>query len=578
MMFVRRSRSTMRFVEPGSANLYVRRRQRREAPAGKREPSSPTGGASNGTALMALLPDVVAIRHTDVIVVGSGAAGLSTALHAAGARVTLLTEAAIGTGSASAAALGGIAAAVDAADSPAAHAVDTLAVGGGANDQAIVDLLTAAAPATVTWLDALGARFERNGDGWRLGREAGHSRNRILHANGDATGREITRALAAAVAAAPHVTTLARTRAVALLVDRGAVVGVLARTASGELVAIGAGAVVLATGGCAGAWRATTNPTGSNGSGLVLAADAGAELVDLQYVQFHPTALDVDADPQPLLTEALRGAGAAVIDDRGRRFLADVHPDGELAPRDVVARAVWRRRSAGAPVFLDLRHITDLARRFPTAVVACRRHGLDPATQPVPITPAAHYHMGGVAVDRDGRSGVRGLHAAGEVACTGAHGANRLASNSLLEALVFGERVGRTVRAAGPPTDAAITRALAAVDADLLAPPDPAAELRVRDLLTSKVGVLRTEHGLGAALDELRTLSRATAGGQLAAVATMVTAAALAHRERRGAHWRTDSDDALPEPPRVVVTAPGRSEPVVTTQTVVAATAGALAS
>ncbi|MBW3605842.1 MAG: L-aspartate oxidase [Actinobacteria bacterium] len=531
--------------------------------------------------------DVGALRRTDVIVVGSGAAGLATALHAGGARVALLTADTVGADSASARAQGGIAAAVGPPDSPAAHAADTLAVGAHANDPSVVDLLTAAAPSTVAWLAALGTRFARDDAGWVLGREAGHRHDRILHAGGDATGREVTRALCAAVAAAPHVTVWERTRVVALLADGSRVVGVLARRATAAagdgshrmrrgrspegggsgLIAIGAGAVVLATGGCAGAWRATTNPPSSRGAGLVLAADAGAELIDLEYVQFHPTALDVPtADPLPLLTEALRGAGARLVDGDGRRVLAGLHPAAELAPRDVVARAVWQRHGDGTSVFLDMRPVDDLARRFPTAVAACWRHGLDPTATPVPITPAAHYHMGGIAVDRNGRSSVAGLHAAGEVACTGAHGANRLASNSLLEALVFGERVGRAVRTARPVSDQTVARAVERVDRRLLATPDDDAIDRARDLLTAHVGVLRTERGLRRALDELRTLADPDAGGQIAAVARMIAAAALAHRERRGAHWRTDSDAALPTAPRVVVTAANRTDPVVSVQ------------
>ncbi|HSJ43381.1 MAG TPA: FAD-binding protein [Euzebyales bacterium] len=548
---------------------------------------------------MAPLPPGTPVLGADVVLVGSGAAGLSAALHATGARVALLTADAVGTGSASAAAMGGIAAAVAATDSPDAHAADTLAVGALANDPAVVDLLTTAAPATVTWLDTLGTRFARDGHGWVLGREAGHGHDRILQAGGDATGWEITRALAAAVMVAPHVTVHPRTRVVDLLVDGGRVVGVLARrpearpcrqgphrpdapdhpTANaverltdgspnghtGELVAIGASAVVLATGGSAGAWRDTTNPPGSHGSGLVLAADAGADLVDLQYVQFHPTALDCGADPLPLLTEALRGAGAAVVDEHGRRFLDGVHPDAELAPRDVVARAIWRRRLAGERVLLDLRRVTDLELRFPTAVASCQAHGLDPLARPVPVTPAAHYHMGGIAVDHDGRSTLPGLYAAGEVACTGAHGANRLASNSLLEALVFGERVGHAVRKATAPTDARIARALAAVDPRTLTRPDPTAVATVRDVLTAHVGVLRTGDGLRTARDELRALAAPDGGGAVAAAARMVTEAALAHRERRGAHWRADGDEPLAAAPRIVVTAPDRSAPQVTT-------------
>lgn len=542
-------------------------------------------------------PSGTPVLRADVVVVGSGAAGLSTALHATGARVALVTADAVGTGSASAAALGGIAAAVSSTDSPGDHAADTLAVGGRANDPAVVDLVTAAAPATVRWLDALGTRFARDDHGWALGREAGHRHDRILHAGGDATGREITRALAAAVAAAPHVTVHPRTRVVALLVDCGQVVGVLAHSPASArpgdgshgvrdgggttadapahadahgtdrepLVAIGAGAVVLATGGAAAAWRDTTNPAVSRGSGLVLAADAGAGLVDLQYVQFHPTALDCGTDPLPLLTEALRGAGAAVVDGRGRRFLHRVHPDAELAPRDVVARAIWQRRAAGERVLLDMRRVTDLAQRFPTAVASCRAHGLDPLSAPVPVTPAAHYHMGGVAVDHDGGSTVPGLYAAGEVACTGAHGANRLASNSLLEALVFGERVGRAVRSTTPPADVRIARAAAGADARLLAAPDPVAVAAVRSVLTTRVGVLRTGDGLRGAVDELGAHAAPDAGGTVAAVARMVAVAALAHRERRGAHWRADGDEPLTVAPRIVVTAPGRSVPRVVT-------------
>ena len=506
----------------------------------------------------------VAAHHSaDVIVVGSGIAGLSVALHAGDARVTLLTEATVGAGSASDHAQGGIAAAVADSDSPVAHAADTLTAGAHVNDPGIVDLLTTRAPAAIGWLDGLGARFERTVDGtFALGREGGHGRSRIVHARGDATGREVVAVLAAAVAAAPHVTICTSTRVVDLLVDDGAVVGVLARDAGGRLIAWRAGAVVLATGGSAGAWRPTTNPTSSRGSGLVLAADAGARLADLEYVQFHPTALACDADPLPLLSEALRGAGATVVDHRGARFLHTVHDDAELAPRDVVARAIWQRRSAGAQVLLDLRRVNDLAARFPTAVALCRRHGLDPLAAPVPVTPAAHYHMGGVAVDDTGRTGVPGLFACGEVACTGAHGANRLASNSLLEALVFGERVGAVARGSGPPGRAAVTRALARVPADRLTPPSDLAVGQVRDLLMAQVGVMRTEAGLQAALRRLDTLVAPDRGGAVAAVARMIATAALRHHGSRGAHWRADVAATAGDAGRVLVTAPDRGRPV----------------
>jgi L-aspartate oxidase len=506
--------------------------------------------------------DVAAHHAADVVVVGSGIAGLSTALRATGARVTLLTDAAVGSGSASDHAQGGIAAAVAATDSPLAHAADTLVAGAHANDPGIVDLLTTRAPAAIGWLDGLGARFERSGDGtFALGREGGHRRSRIVHARGDATGREVVAVLSAAVAGAPHVTTHTATRMVELLSDGGRVVGVLARDRDGRIVAYRAGAVVLATGGSAGAWRPTTNPASSRGSGLVAAADAGADLVDLEYVQFHPTALDCDADPLPLLTEALRGAGATVIDARGRRFLTEAHDDAELAPRDVVARALWRRRAAGEAVLLDMRHVPDLAVRFPTAVELCRRHGLDPLTEPVPVTPAAHYHMGGIAVDNTGRTAVPGLYACGEVACTGVHGANRLASNSLLEALVFGERVGRDVRTVTTVGVEAVERALAAVRPERLVAPSDEAVAEVRDLLMAQVGVLRTEAGLRAALDRLESLVAPERGGGVAALARMVATAGLHHRGTRGAHWRADAS-VEGDVRRVVVTAADRGRPV----------------
>jgi L-aspartate oxidase len=500
-------------------------------------------------------------RVADVVVVGSGIAGLATALHACGVRVTLLTEDSVGSGSASDHAQGGIAAAVADSDSPLAHAADTLVAGAHANDPGMVDLLTTAAPAAIGWLGDLGARFERDRNGTLvLGREGGHGRSRIVHARGDATGREVVAVLAAAAASAPHVTIHSATRMLALLTDGRRVVGVLARDRHDRMVAYRAGVVVLATGGSAGAWRPTTNPASSRGSGLVLAADAGAQLVDLEYVQFHPTALACDTDPLPLLTEALRGAGATVIDAGGRRFLHDVHPDAELAPRDVVARAIWQRRAAGENVLLDMRHVPDLGARFPTAVALCGRHGLDPSSEPVPVTPAAHYHMGGIAVDDAGRTGVPGLFACGEVACTGAHGANRLASNSLLEALVFGERVGRAVRTVTPASAASVERAIAAVRPQRLVAPSEDAVAQVRDLLMAEVGVVRTEAGLRSALRRLEALVAPDRGGTVAAVARLVATAALHHRGTRGAHWRADvaADDGA----RVVVTAPDRTMPV----------------
>lgn len=497
----------------------------------------------------------------DVVVVGAGLAGLATALHLQGADVLLLSDTSLGTGGASRYAKGGIAAAVAVPDSPADHARDTLAVGAGANDAAVVALLTASAPAAVDWLDRLGTDFERGDDGWSLGREAGHRHDRILHAGGDATGVALVDALASAAAAADHVTVWERTRADSLLVDDGRVVGVLARDADGRPLVVGAGAVVLATGGAAGAWQHTTNPPTSRGAGLVLAADAGAALADLEYVQFHPTALATGTDPLPLLTEALRGAGALIVDRAGHRFLQSAHVDAELAPRDVVARAIFGQLAAGHEVLMDLRPVRDLADRFPSAVRACRAAGFDPLSQPVPMIPAAHYHMGGVATDDRGRTSLPGLFACGEVARTGAHGASRLASNSLLEAAVFAGRVATAATGHDRPGSGRVRAAVAALDTTSTVAPDPSAVAEVRALLSRYVGVLRDAAGLQAAIERLDDLVAPRRGGAVAAVARMIAMSAAAHQESRGAHTRTDLPATLPTVPRVTLTAANRGRP-----------------
>jgi L-aspartate oxidase len=482
-----------------------------------------------------------------VVVVGSGIAGLSVALrlaaeHGCGS-IAVICKSGFGDG-ASRWAQGGIACALGGDDSPALHAADTLAVSGELGEPEIVRILTQAAPERLVRLIERGTRFDRDAGGrLDLGLEGGHGRRRILHANGDATGAEIMRALTAAAAARPAIRVHEQMRATDLIVVDGRVVGISARDAHGVERVFRSAAVVLATGGFGHAYLKTTNPAEATGDALAMAARAGAALIDMEFVQFHPTALDVaGADPMPLLTEALRGAGALLVDGEGRRFMTKVSRQAELAPRDLVARTLWERLAAGERVFLDCRPALE-HRGFPTAVAACRRYGLDPAAAPVPISPAAHYTMGGIAVDGWGRSSLPGLWACGEAAGSGVHGANRLASNSLLEGLVFGARVADDLARRPFPAKPPVESPSASSPAGSLGCEGEIVE-RVRRLLWERVGVVRTELGLQAALRELNRLeSRAavgTAGRDLITVGKLVATAALARRESRGAHYRRD--------------------------------------
>jgi L-aspartate oxidase len=449
---------------------------------------------------------------------------------------------------------GGLAAAIGSDDSAALHAADTLGAGAGLVDELVAKVVTEGAAEAIAWLVDQGARFDRDERGELvLGREAAHSRQRIVHAK-DATGSELARALTAACAADPATRLVTDTVAIDLLVAEGGVAGVLARdNAAGELVAYLAPAVVLATGGYAHLWAATTTPPQATGDGVAMAARAGVALADLELVQFHPTALASGADPRPLLTEALRGEGATLVDESGERFTFAADPAGELAPRDVVARAIYRHLAAGHEVHLDAREAVGerFPERFPTVFALAQADGLDPRRDLLPVSPAAHYCMGGVAVGPEGRTTLPGLWAAGEVASTGLHGANRLASNSLLEGVVMGRRVAADIAARGGGERALPLEVLVPEGAATLREDDPAAVVpAVRRLLWQRVGLERDEAGLRSARAELDRLAPAAAASRPARnavlVAGLVVDAALARRESRGAHFRTDHPDADP--------------------------------
>ncbi len=511
------------------------------------------------------------VRHVDVAVVGAGVGGLAVALAATAdeardVRVVLLTKGEFGKSGSSPHAQGGIAAAVGSDDSASLHAEDTERVGRGLSDAGVVEILTHAGPDAIRQLIDWGAAFDRNASGeLDLGREAGHSRHRILHAGGDATGREVVRAMTEVVLSRQGVDLLSDVFVWDLLLDRqGRVVGTLCLQGE-RRVAILAAETVLASGGVGQIYRYTTNPDAVTGDGIAMAARAGARLVDLEFVQFHPTTLAADrtrAGQVPLLTEALRGDGAWLVDEAGHRFMFDVDDAGELAPRDVVARTLFLRSLDGRSNYLDLRPVAasseEFAAHFPTADRSCRDAGLDPMKDLIPVTPAAHYHMGGVWVDGSGRSSLSGLWACGEVTSTGAHGANRLASNSLLEALVFGLRVGETLAARPSRRLSDLADALAAdagFAASRLRVAD--AEERAQTLLDTLraaawkgLGIVRSREGLEGALDELERLQGVvpqSAPSQrlgelrnMLLVARLIARAALRREESRGGHYRQD--------------------------------------
>jgi L-aspartate oxidase len=507
----------------------------------------------------------------DVAVIGGGVAGLSVVLSLPLAlRVVLLTKAALGESN-TRYAQGGLAVALGPDDDPELHLRDTLTAGAGLVDETAARVLVEQGPDAAAWLIGMGARFdERAGarslaERLALGREAAHSRRRVLHAQGDATGAEIERALVAAVRARPGVTVLEHAQVLDLMVEDGTCRGVVAQRRSARLRVRASHGTILANGGAGQLWLRTSNPAGATADGIALAWRAGAMLADLEFVQFHPTVL---VPPTPggdpfLISEAVRGEGAYLRNGAGERFMPRYHPDAELAPRDVVARAILSEMLAegSASAFLDLRHLPAAAmrQRFPTIAAVCAHFGLDIARDLIPVAPAAHYFMGGVAVDTWARTTLPGLYAIGEVACTGVHGANRLASNSLLEGLVFGRRAPAAIARAGglspllggeagwrlglPLPGGLVPAAVVepAVRADDVAGP---ARWALRQVMWERVSLRRDEAGLLAAQRELRRIALSSPvdpeTGNMLVAAQLIVAAALARRESRGGHFRVD--------------------------------------
>lgn len=502
------------------------------------------------------------IRRTRFLVVGSGVAGLWTAIHLARHGPTLVITKRRADDCTTTYAQGGIAVAVCPQDSPACHARDTIAAGAGLCDEAAVRVLTSEGPARVEELIQLGATFDRFDGRLHCRMEAAHTRRRIIHARGDATGAEVERALLTAAAAAEDLAIAEFVQAMALLTHDGAVVGVDALDArTGRRLRIVADATVLATGGFSAVYQFTTGPDVAIGDGMVLAYRAGAVLMDMEFVQFHPTALCTSQTPAPLVSEAVRGEGAILLNAAGEAFMARYHPMADLAPRDIVSRAEFMemQRLGADHCLLDMRPIPRdrLTHGFPHVLASIRQHGFDPLVEPVPIRPVAHYTMGGIATDLHARASLQRLYAVGECSCTGVHGANRLASNSLLEGLVFGSRAAAAAADEPALLPAAEAHARRSPPASYLVADASAAD-DVPSLMWTRVGIIRDRGALQEAVDALGqrigALKPAPPGGpealagadaaNMLLVCWLAAQAAIAREESRGSHYRRDH----PEP------------------------------
>jgi L-aspartate oxidase len=486
--------------------------------------------------------------NAGVVVVGAGLAGLFTALKLAPLPVTVVSGARFGEGASSLWAQGGVAAALAEGDTPEAHAADTVRAGAGIVDEKIALLMAREARERIEDLLAYGVPFDKDLEGHlAFGREAAHGRNRILHVKGDTAGRAIMHALIEAVRRTPSISVIEGFAARDLLLRDGTICGVALAPADAPLAhgfILPASSVVLATGGAGQLYAITTNPREARGEGIAIAARAGAVIADAEFVQFHPTAINIGRDPAPLATEALRGEGALLVNARGERFMRAVHDDAELGPRDVVARAVYREVSSGRGAFLDCRPLgKTLVDHFPTVAASCRAAGIDPTSEPIPVAPAAHYHMGGVLTDASGRSTIDGLWACGEVASTGAHGANRLASNSLLEAVVFGARVAKDIASRSRPAGLAAWSAREQPPSSV-GQGGASAERKLRLAMSQGAGVVRDGASLRNTLATIAALESENAGNlrlsNMLTAAKLIAAAALRRRESRGAQFRSD--------------------------------------
>ncbi len=503
----------------------------------------------------------------DFLVVGAGVAGLRAAIELAEAGTVLVIAKDTLRESSSEYAQGGIAVALSDDDDIELHEADTLYAGDGLCDRAAVRTLVEEGPAAIEQLMEWGTEFDREGKRLAFTREAAHSRNRILHAHGDSTGREIARSLHQKAASLKNVSFQTYAATTDLLVNDGEVAGAIVYDAQNALrIPVYARAVLLATGGLGRVYSDTTNPDVATGDGVAMAWRAGAEIENIEFVQFHPTALNVANAPRFLLSEALRGEGAILLNEAGERFMSRYHEMGELAPRDVVARAIVAelKRTGSATVFLDLtsRPAQFIRDRFPRIYQTCLHYGVDIATSAAPVRPAAHYAMGGIRSDLEGRSSLPRLFAAGEAACTGVHGANRLASNSLLEGLVFGERAGKTMRESAP------CHSLRSLDSPDATFPN-VSESQVRALAWDNMGITRNGPDLQYAIEQLESVELAPNPQarlpqydlrSIHTVATLIARSALLREESRGAHYRTDFPEkrALFEEPTILLPQPSQ--------------------
>jgi len=486
-----------------------------------------------------------------IVIVGAGLAGLFTALKLSPLAVTVITAACLGKGASSAWAQGGIAAAISDGDTPENHVTDTIAAGAGIVDEDIALLMASEASARIRDLLAYGVPFDRDLEGkLSLSREAAHTHHRIVRVKGDMAGRKIMEALIATVRKTPSITVVEGYAAHELITENGEITGLAAhdvsKLAASPSIIIPASAAVLASGGVGGLFRVTTNPREACGNGLAIAARAGAVIADAEFVQFHPTGIAGDTDPSPLATEALRGEGAILVNQASERFMVPVHEAAELAPRDIVARAVFRQIENGGAAFLDCRKNpgSGFKAEFPQVYSYCRAAGIDPETDLIPVVPSAHYHMGGVLCDAFGRTTVNGLWACGETASTGAHGANRLASNSLLEACVFAARIAEDIaQTAHHHLQPARVKVSPGKPIRRACEDDKTIQ-QVRHLMSKHVGVIRNKKGLMRILNQLKMrqqkISEPAQITNILIAARIIVVAALMRQESRGAHFRDD--------------------------------------